>query len=295
MHEKPSSEALHLEYHETDLAFLRNRPHHFRQGVYMVCNAGRAVLSTGVETFHVAARTELIFLTGSLLNVMEASDDFRVRMLSFPQDLFLRAMAPIETPYLNYSLEHPCYAHTDDARSRRTWRELNLWLDLAAAILEEGHPPFGLSQEESFLRSLLMWLFGTIPDKAALNRPAGRQQELCTHFLQLLREHGRREHGIAFYASRLCISPRYLDLVTRHCLNGRSPKRLIEEQLLAEVKVLLSEPGLPLGEIAQRLHFPDQSYLWRFVKRTTGLSPGECRRRLLAGHDYSPPYVPMKQ
>ena len=55
---------------------------------------------------------------------------------------------------------------------------------------------------------------------------------------------------------------------------GKSPKLLIDEQLVAEVKVLLADPALSVTEIAQRLNFVDQSYLSRFFKN----APASPRR-----------------
>lgn len=62
-------------------------------------------------------------------------------------------------------------------------------------------------------------------------------------------------------------------------VNGRTPKQLIDEQLTAEIKVLLDDPHLSVTEIAQHFNFPDQSYLSRFFKKNTGLSPKEFRNQ----------------
>ena len=106
-----------------------------------------------------------------------------------------------------------------------------------------------------------------------------RQQQICRRFLQLIREYGAREHSAAFYAEKLCISPRYLHRASTECLGGRSPKRLIEGQILAEAKVLLSDSTLTVTQIAERLNFPDQSYLTRFFKRHVGMSPRQFRQK----------------
>ena len=55
--------------------------------------------------------------------------------------------------------------------------------------------------------------------------------------------------------------------------------RIMEEEpeRLAEVKVLLSDPHLSVTEIAEQLGFADQSYLTRFFRRHTGMSPKAFR------------------
>lgn len=267
-----------IRYVETDLAFLEGKPVHFICGIYLVCESGRCEVSTGAENFSLCAETELIFLAGTLLHRLEASDDFKARMILFPKDVFLKAMLPIDTPYLNYADEHPCYLHTSDERSRLTWHQACVWMDSAGMLFSGDYTSqYRELLEFDWLQSFLIWLFGTIPEKQESQSSSTRQQQICRSFMQLVREYAAQEHGAAFYAGKLCISTRYLHRATTLCLNGKSPKQIIEEQLLAEVKVLLDDPSFTVTAIAERLNFPDQSYLTRFFKRHTGISPRRFR------------------
>ena len=267
-----------IRYVETDLAFLEGKPVHFICGIYLVCESGRCEVSTGAENFSLCAETELIFLAGTLLHRLEASDDFKARMILFPKDVFLKAMLPIDTPYLNYADEHPCYLHTSDERSRLTWHQACVWMDSAGMLFSGDYTSqYRELLEFDWLQSFLIWLFGTIPEKQESQSSSTRQQQICRSFMQLVREYAAQEHGAAFYAGKLCISTRYLHRATTLCLNGKSPKQIIEEQLLAEVKVLLDDPSLTVTAISERLNFPDQSYLTRFFKRHTGISPRRFR------------------
>lgn len=259
------------------MQFLRLKPCHFQCGIYIICVQGYARMSTGVQQYELTGQTELIFLTGTLLQLLEASDDFRVRLLMFPQEVFLKAVLPIDTPYFNYTHEHPCYRHTADERSQKTWKEINLWMDMAKMLFTGSTSQFRRQQEHDYLQGMLMWLFNTIQEKLALKNQYSRKQVICHRFMQLVREHGRQEHQVSFYAEKLCITPRYLHQVTMQYMDGRSPKELIDEQLTAEIKVLLNQPELSVAEIAERLHFADQSYLTRFFKKNTGMSPKEFR------------------
>lgn len=96
-----------------------------------------------------------------------------------------------------------------------------------------------------------MWLFNTIQEKLSVAKQYSRKQAICHRFMQLVRDHGAQEHQVAFYSEKLCITPRYLHQITVRYMGGRSPKQLIDEQLVAEIKVLLSEPDLSVTEIAE--------------------------------------------
>lgn len=144
------SDTRYILYEETDLAQLKQKPCHFKCGIYLICTHGQALISTGVQQYIFEEQTELIFLTGSLIQVVQSSYDFKARILMFPQEVFLKAVLPIDTPYYNYTHEHPCYHHTEDERSQKTWKEINLWMDMAQMQFMDNTPQFRQQQEYNF-------------------------------------------------------------------------------------------------------------------------------------------------
>lgn len=150
-------------------------------------------------------------------------------------------------------------------------------MDMAEMLFTDSASPFRRQQEYNYLQGMLMWLFDTIQEKLALKNRYNRKQVLFHKFMQLVREYGRQEHQVAFYAEKLCVTLRYLHQITPQYMDGKSPKELIDEQLTVEIEVLLNQPDLSVAQIAERLHFADQSYLTRFFKKNTGKSPKEFR------------------
>lgn len=141
-------------------------------------------------------------------------------------------------------------------------------------------PPSAFSErlELNFLQGMLMWIFSSIPDTyVSVAESYTRKQLLFHKFMHLIHEHAAQMHQVSFYAGQLCISPRYLHEITETYSNGKTPKALIDEQLTAELKVLLNNPALSIAEIASLCQFPDSSYLSRFFKKNTGISPKEYR------------------
>lgn len=60
-------------------------------------------------------------------------------------------------------------------------------------------------------------------------------------------------------------------------IHGISPKQLIDRQLAVEIKTYLTDTRLSAKDIAYKLNFEDASYMCRFFRRVTGLSPMEFR------------------
>lgn len=266
-----------IRYEESSLDFLLNSPFHFDCGIQMICTGGEGIISTGAQQFHLKKRCELIFWRGSIMQLMEASTDFRVRILLYPTKVFLQAAISLDSTYFDYMKEFPLFDHTCTG-NLQSWKNVNLWMDMGQMLFDHPASPFTERLELNFLQSMFLWIFSSIPETyVSVTRSYTRRQQLYHRFMHLIHEHAILEHQVLFYAEKLCISPRYLNEITVTYANGKTPKELIDEQLTAEIKVQLNNPDLSVAEIANICQFPDSSYLSRFFKKNTGMAPKEFR------------------
>ena len=250
-----------IHYDEGNLAFLKASLLHFDCGIQLQCTSGEGILSTGAPQFHLHKMSELIFWEGSIMQLIEASDDFHVRFLLYPKKLFLQAAISLDTTYFNYMREFPQYNHEEES-----WKNISLWMNMGQLLFTQPPSAFSERLELNFLQGMLMWIFSSIPDTyVSVAESYTRKQLLFHKFMHLIHEHAAQMHQVSFYAGKLCISPRYLHEITETYSNGKTPKALIDEQLTAELKVLLNNPALSIAEIASLCQFPDSSYLSRFL------------------------------
>lgn len=96
-------------------------------------------------------------------------------------------------------------------------------------------------------------------------------------FFVLLAKHYTVSHEVSFYSSALCITPQYLNRISRTC-TGRSAKETITDKLMLAMKALLESTNMSIKCISDRLHYEDPSYLCRVFRRHTGMSPLEYRK-----------------
>lgn len=266
-------------YEESNLDFLLPSPLYFNCGVQILCVHGNGVISTGAQCFHLQEMSEIIFWDGSIMQLLHSSDDFQVRMVLYPKRVFLQAAVSLDTTFFNYMREFPLYNHGQE-KDAQSWEKVNLWLDMAKMLFTQPAGLFKERLELNFLQSMLMWIFSTIPDTyVSVARSYTRKQLLFHRFMHLIHEHALREHQVGFYADRLCISSRYLNEITVEYSKGKTPKELIDEQLTVEIKVQLNKLDLSVEEAAGICCFPDSSYLSRFFKKHTGITPKEFRNR----------------
>ena len=87
----------------------------------------------------------------------------------------------------------------------------------------------------------------------------------------------RTERNVAYYASRLCITPKYLSKLIKQA-TGRSAPDWIDAYVILEAKNLLRYSGKSIKEIVQDLNFPSQSVFYKYFKSHTGLTPSEYRK-----------------
>ena len=93
----------------------------------------------------------------------------------------------------------------------------------------------------------------------------------------LVSQHYRKERGVAFYASKLFISPKYLSLIIKES-TGQSAARWIDNFVILEAKNLLRFSGKNVQQVAYELNFTNQSSFGKYFKHLTGMSPTKFQR-----------------
>lgn len=105
-----------------------------------------------------------------------------------------------------------------------------------------------------------------------------RKRILFVQFMQLLKDHIQEERSVNFYASKLCITPQYLNRIIKN-ISDKTVYEWISTTLTGEIFQLLENTNDPIQILADRFNFPDQATFTKFFKRQCGLSPTEYRRK----------------
>ncbi|WP_353162164.1 AraC family transcriptional regulator [Myroides odoratus] len=105
-----------------------------------------------------------------------------------------------------------------------------------------------------------------------------RKEHLTLLFLEALQTHFRTEKQVRFYAATLCVSDRYLAKVIKE-VTSKTIGELIDQAIVIEAQLLLTNTTLTIMEIADELHFNSTSFFGKFFKRKVGCSPGQYRKQ----------------
>lgn len=104
-----------------------------------------------------------------------------------------------------------------------------------------------------------------------------RAESIFTEFILLVEQNFRQERRVGWYADRLHITPKYLSEAVKQ-VSRRTPTEWIDTYVVLEIRVLLKNTMKSIKEIAQELHFTNQSFLGKFFKEHVGISPSGYRR-----------------
>jgi AraC-like DNA-binding protein len=133
----------------------------------------------------------------------------------------------------------------------------------------------------SIVRHLLSALFIMIESerrKLSENENSGNsiQNETFINFLKILEDNFRRPLGVEFYAEKLFMSSRNLNLICQKIMN-QSVSEIIETRKLTEAKNLLASTSKSISEIGFELGYNEKSYFSNVFKKKSGQTPSEFR------------------
>ena len=94
--------------------------------------------------------------------------------------------------------------------------------------------------------------------------------------LELIYQHYKTHRDVAFYAQCLSLTPRYLTTTIKKT-SGKNALQWIEEYVILEIQILLRHSDMTIKQIAYEMNFCDQSFLGKYLKRITGMSPEQYR------------------
>ena len=111
-------------------------------------------------------------------------------------------------------------------------------------------------------------------NKEYLDSQASNRSQLVTFnsFLKILEFNYMRSENADFYAEKLNMSTRNLNLITQ-AVFGKSISDIIETRKLIQARNLLLTSGKSVSEIGYELGYNEKSYFTRVFRKRTGVTP----------------------
>lgn len=241
------------------------KPYRVGERRIMCALQGTATYRVNLLQYIIHAGEVVVVPAQSIVLLERADEDFAAEVLAVSEQLDGFTAKPIE--------EVVVLALKEQDRER-----IALYIHLIAQQLSRSSTPEAVV---GHLATSLWMDLGELCRRTTAKQEAthlSRGEELFKRFIALVTTHGTKEHTIAFYADRLCVTPNHLSAVIRQ-QSGQTVQDWINRRILQEAQVLLLHTDMTVYAIAEQLHFSDVTVFNRYIKKHLGLSPRAYREK----------------
>ena len=253
-------------------------------GMIMICREGSAALRVNFSTWRLSPGAVITLFPGDMTVVVESSPDFSVEVLQYSASLLREA---------SLQLEQTVYSHLRADRCRTESPVLTRIINNMFALLGVyfGQPDcicldqLVLLQLKAFFMGFYDYIYRHPNRRVEEEGVSPRVKELFNRFMMEMESRYRESRDVAFYASLLNITPKYLNLITRR-VSGHTAKTLIDQYVVLQLKLSLRSEGRSAKQLAWDYHFSDLSFFCRYFKQHTGLTPMQFVKGLGADEAY---------
>ena len=257
-----------------DFVFFDGNPVYINAFTYFIPMQGEADFISDGTVFRAGRKTLGLISPLHLTCFRNVSADFRCIFMSVTKEFADRIAAPSVQNRIVHGIRmhsSPLMPVTCSQNALLQKCLLTLRDDIAAT----SHR-FRLEMiQNSLVRFFLEMdnIYGTTPAETEQLRYA----TVLKKFTGLMMNNFRERHTVPFYAAALNVSPQYLTSIVKK-QTGKSIHRFICEMLHSEARKLLASSDMSIQQIAEELHFSDQSAFTKFFRRQAGMTPQKYRK-----------------
>jgi len=217
-------------------------------------------------------RKVVLLLPNHMVSDYWASDDFQRTLILVSPRIFDSLKHTLSfRNHLRYHTEPECEL------TEEQWNSLLPGVEVLRTIMNSTSP-----NREQMIVNYLDILFELLNNYNIQNRGSmfsdESNRQLFTRFYELLIEHYRESRDVIYYASQLCLTPKYFAKLIKQS-TGIAASEWIDNYVIMQSKTRLQGyPQYTIQQIADQIGFTEQSTFCRYFKTRTGQSPTEFRQ-----------------
>lgn len=259
------------------LKSILNKPYRSNYYGLGLCISGTATLISDLESNPVKPNSIITMSPQVVKQWGNISSDFETLSIFFTKGFFTKIFSNQnyveQFNFFDQHTKHVClFAPNETIIIHDIFKQIKSYIN-------QNHP-----YENDILVSyinILLFEYQALYDKqyTKLNIQQTRNQQIVEAFKKLINSNFQTEKTVKFYADKLFITAKYLTEILKQ-ETGKTASEWINEIIILEAKILLSNPALQISQIADTLNFPDASSFGKFFKSHTGTSPIQYRKSL---------------
>lgn len=250
------------------------RSDHF---LFFIVQEGRLSIKLNLLEYCVEKHNILFFTPNTVRQFLQVSPDSKIATIVFTSDYLSGTnihRKNIEAFNFLSSQADPLLSVND-----RELHTLITLLKLLETKLEEAEST--TYREEIMINIFTSFIYEIAglyqKQESSAEIKGSRKEELTFRFLKVLPQYFKDERSVQAYARMLNITPKYLSQTIKD-VTGKTAGEFIDEMVMIEAKILLTDPALTIAQVAEHLNFNDQFIFSKFFKNQSGLSPSKYRQ-----------------
>lgn len=256
-------------------------PQRMDKCIICLCTHGSIDMDVDMLKYHCESQCIINLFPMQLVSSISASEDFRFVYIIVSDVLFNEVAFSFPSEFIGFLRDNFYHNMNDTPASDGHTGSFARDMQLFSLIKEKFEDYSNVCRKDiviSLLRVFFMEAYNDVYKHLSSNMiKKSRKHIIIKDFFQLIMRYGRQQREVSFYADKLCITPKYLSMITRE-LDGRGAKECIDDYVITEIKLRLNSSVEPIQEIAADLRFANQAFLSKYFKLHTGLSPSEWRK-----------------
>ena len=244
----------------------------------LLCVGGMIKLRIGAKDYSMGTNDVMLLSSGVICDIKDVTSDAKFWSVSFKEEfcsVFTEHLS--STIYKKVFSDNPICSLSDEAVEEYTY----IYRLLRGKLNGESETVLLVDVAKCYLQGMLFGITSDYlsrdEDDESDGRRLDRKKDLYNRFVELVRHDFTSERGITYYATRLCVTPRYLSQVV-YQESGYLAGEFICRLVITEAKQLVQSQQYSIKQISQMLNFTSVSFFSRYFKKLTGYSPKEYQK-----------------
>ena len=246
----------------------------------VLCKKGKAQLSVNGESYEISTDDTFICPPEMTLESVLVSPDFEYQALCITNRLLQIALHD----YINVwnqlvyvqKIRVLKVEEDDNGIREKSTMLLKVWTEYK--VKDEVEAKYRAEIIKGLIQAILIGFCFTLHRQKGETVETKQNVSLFNRFLELLQTTEAKHQTVDYYASQLCISAKYLTIISKKN-SGKTANEWIQEYKLSAITNYLRTTDWSIKEISNLMGFPNTSFFGKYVKDHLGCSPLEYRKR----------------
>ena len=243
----------------------------------MMCVRGTMRIRVNLKEMVVEANDILLVAPGSIIDMVVCEGDCRMAVMHIDNAKIARQPTLKIMLQFRSVIKYECFiTHF----SQPAMEQMVNGYKLLSNIVNDNDLRYKDEALEGCFQMMISYWMSEIvkQDEKEAKIKISRNEQIFKSFLKLVQKNYMTNREVAFYADKLCITPKYLGVVVSQ-VSHRRPLDWIRDYVILDAKAMLLSREYSIQQISQMLNFPNPSFFSKYFREAVGCSPSKYLNR----------------